>query len=119
MMIEFMLRFRFNLYDRKSVDIAHKEFGALLRKLNLKYRSEKSYCGHIDLSRPDARPWELDFLILPPKYQQDMCWENLRLLMQSYLKPFQLAHPELGTLSMYKNLNNFPNLIHTTGAWWK
>lgn len=118
-MTEFMLRFRFNLRDRNSVDIAHKEFGALLRKLNLRYRSEQCFCDYIDLSLPNARPWELDFLILPPKYQPNTCWENLRLLNQSYLEPFLAAHPALEGVSMYRNLDDFPNLIHTTADWWK
>lgn len=118
-MNEFMLRFRFNLRDRNSVDIAHKAFGSLLRKMNLRYRSTQNFCGYIDLFQPDARPWELDFLILPPKYQQGTCWESLRLLNQSYLQPFLAAHPALGGVSRYRNIDDFPILIHTTSDWWK
>lgn len=118
-MDEFMLRFRFHLHDWRSADMARKEFGSLLRKLNLRYRSELNYLDYIDISLPDARPWELDFLMLPTRYQPHTCWENLRLLMQSYLKPFQAAHPEWGGVSMYRNLDAFPDLIHTTADWWK
>lgn len=115
----FMIRFTFHLQNQDSMDIARKEFGGLLRKLNLKYRSVNDFDGYQCSSRSDSRPWELDFLILPPEYQQDTCWEALRLLSESYLKPFQAAHPELGDVTIYRNLHNFPFLTQLTSDWWK
>lgn len=118
-MTEFIFRFTFNLKDRTSVALARKEFGGLLRKLNLKYRSEKSFECYEYSPRSIERPWVLVFLILPPERPQDKYWESLRLLTQSYLKPLLAAHPALGDVSIYRNVGDFPDLIHTTSDWWR
>lgn len=117
-MTHFIFRFTFNLQNRDSIHIARKEFGGLLKKLNLKYRTEKNFQYGQCSSRSNQRLWVLDFLILPPESQQDKYLETLRLLKESYLKQFQDAHPALGDVTIYRNLNNFPALIHTTSDWW-
>lgn len=118
-MNDFILRFTFNFQDRDSIRIARKEFGGLLKRLNLKYRSEKNFRPYQYSSRSSRSPWAFDFLILPPEYQQDKYLEVLRLLKESYLTPFQDTHPALGSVTIYRNLNSFPSLTHTTSDWWK
>lgn len=118
-MIYFIIRYRFYLPDKNMVGVARKEFGDLLKKLNLRYKSEKCHHGYLCTGLQDSRPWELDFLILPEEYQQDTYLEALQLLNESYLKPFLALHRELGDVSIYRNLLDFPALIHTTSGWWK
>lgn len=114
----FTFRFTFNLPSQDSIRIARKEFGGLLKKLNLKYRTEKNFLFGQCSSRLNQRLWVLDFLILPPESPQDKYLEALRLLKESYLKQFQDAHPELGDVTIYRNLYDFPALIRTTSDWW-
>jgi hypothetical protein len=74
-MVDFIFRFTFRLQNIQDVCIARKEFGALLKRLNLKYKSKKNF--HPWRCSPPAtgRLWELDFLILPPEYQKTVIWK--------------------------------------------
>lgn len=113
------IRFTLHLSNRALLDIARKEFGALLKKSNLRYRTEKSFQSYPCTPNSIGGHWALDFLVLPPEFQQDNHLENLRCLKESSLKSFQAAHPELGDVTIYRNLGNFPHLLQTMSAWWQ
>lgn len=111
--------FTFHLRNRVMLETVRGKFGALLRSLHLRYRSESEFLPYRDLSNPRVRPWRLDFSMLPPEYQQDNHLEILRHLKESYLPRLKAAHPEWGDVAIYRNLHLYPNLIHSMSDWWR
>lgn len=101
--------FTFHLRNRVMLETVRGKFGALLRSLHLRYRSESEFLPYRDLSNPRVRPWRLDFSMLPPEYQQDNHLEILRHLKESYLPRLKAAHPEWGDVAIYRNLHLYPN----------
>lgn len=97
--------FTFHLRNRVMLETVRGKFGALLRSLHLRYRSESEFLPYRDLSNPRVRPWRLDFSMLPPEYQQDNHLEILRHLKESYLPRLKAAHPEWGDVAIYRNLH--------------
>lgn len=118
-MTSYPFKYSFNLQGKVSVDIARKDFGALLKRLNLRYRTEVEFCGYQYSSPSSQGALVLDFLILPPEFQKDTWLENLRLLNQSYLEVFLADHQSLGVVTSYRNLIDFPSLFQSTADWWK
>lgn len=116
--MDFTFRFTFHLQNRVQLEIGRKDFGSLLKKLNLKYRTQKNFLLYQSQDPSNSYAWTLDFLILSKEYQQEHHLENLRYLIQSLIQEFEADHPELGGVDIYRNLNSFPYLILETQDWW-
>ena len=110
-MIEFICRYMFALPDRASMYEHRKSFGALLKKHNLRYRTESEYLVYQDSSQKNKCRWEICFLILPPESQTSKYLASLRLLNESLFQSYLDEHPEVVNASTYMNHSDFPFLI--------
>ena len=107
-MTDFIYRFSFHLPDRKTLESTRASFGALLKKLNLRYRSEKEFLFYKLPAHSDEYLWEMRFLILPPECQPDTYSKSLRYLNESGFQEYRNLHPGTGDVTIYRNLDNFP-----------
>ena len=100
---DFIYRFTFHLPDCETKNNVRKSFGALLRKLNLRYRTVIEFQPYRLQAHGDSRPWELRFLILPPRGRIEDYVESLQYLYRYGIHEYQTQHPISGDVSIYRN----------------
>lgn len=110
-------RFTFRLSGSALISVARTDFGGLLRKLNLKYRTQKTWCPYQYQPSGLECHWELVFLICPPERQPDTRLATIQGLISRDLPEFEASHPELGKVTIYRNLSDYPHLLHQMPDW--
>ena len=112
-------KFIFHLPNRLLLDDARKSFGAILKKLNLRYRSETNWNPYGSVSNGSEYHWELEFSLTLQGRQIKNHLETIRHLIMTAVPEFETSHPELGTVTICRNVIDYPGLCQLTSDWWQ